>query len=134
MPLDGELVEIQRVGAGLRAVVSHELRSRKGAHHTGDDSQLLLYDLTEPLPLPASESKSHSKSSTHTPSTGLSPSPAPSSNVTSRSGTPASNGPSPELGPVRAWTAGQEINNLAWTHNGDSVGCVSGNTLSVLKA
>lgn len=34
--------------------------------------------------------------------------------------------------PVKGWTARGEINNLAFTNDGDWVGCVSGTTLKVL--
>lgn len=111
----------------------------------GDDSQVLLYDLTEPLPTP-DESKPHTstKSSRQT-ATASKPSPNPTSNLISAYSlspppTPATaisrNTPSPGLAsevlPVRAWTGDTEINNLAFSDSGDRLGCVSGSKLSVL--
>lgn len=92
----------------------------------GDDSQLLLYDLTAPLPSSRSSSRSNFRNSNTTSPYVLSPSVTPSSQRT----------PSPadavEMMPVKGWTAKGEINNLAFTNNGNWVGCVSGTALKVL--
>ncbi|AAW44203.1 transparent testa glabra 1 protein (ttg1 protein), putative [Cryptococcus deneoformans JEC21] len=92
----------------------------------GDDSQLLLYDLTAPLPTSRSSSRSNFRNSNATSPYVLSPSATPSSQRT----------PSPadavEMMPAKGWTARGEINNLAFTNDGDWVGCVTGTTLKVL--
>ncbi|WVQ81310.1 hypothetical protein IAT38_003433 [Cryptococcus sp. DSM 104549] len=97
----------------------------------GDDSQLLLYDLTQPLP--ASRPSSRAKSRPPTSSNPHAPSPY----VLSPPITPSSaRTPSPkqaaEILPTRGWTAKGEVNNLAFTNGGDWLGCVSGGKLSVL--
>lgn len=100
---------------------------------TGDDSQLLLYDLTGPLPSPETSKQSHSTK----PSRPARPSPSPYS--LSPPTTPAAlnrNTPSPglasEILPTKAWTGDGEINNLAFSDSGDRLGCVSGSKLTVL--
>ncbi|WVO15364.1 hypothetical protein L204_103020 [Cryptococcus depauperatus] len=90
----------------------------------GDDSQLLLYDLTSPLPSPPI-SRSNLRPSDH------------SAYALSPTGTPASQRtPSPgeviEMMPTKGWTAKGELNNLAFTKDGDWVGCVNGGRLSLL--
>lgn len=92
---------------------------------TGDDGQLLMYDLTGPLPTPRSESRSTKNASS--PAYALSPPATPATNRT----------PSPvkavDILPTKAWTADSEVNNLAFTDKGDWVGAVSGQKLSVLQ-
>ncbi|ORY33037.1 WD40-repeat-containing domain protein [Naematelia encephala] len=106
----------------------------------GDDSQLLLYDLTEPLP---SESEIPSRSSSRpTPSApsnkisnGLSPnnpytlSPPPTPSQSRGTPSPAQ---AVEMFPSRAWSADSELNNLTFSDDGQWIGCVSGSKLSVL--
>lgn len=103
--------------------IAHKNKLKYGI---GDDSQLLLYDLTAPLPTSRSSSRSNFQNSNPTSPYVLSPSATPSSQRT----------PSPadavEMMPVKGWTARGEINNLAFTNDGDWVGCVSGTTLKVL--
>jgi len=100
----------------------------------GDDSQLLLYDLTQPLPADTRPTSTRPRSQQR-PSR---PDPSPSY-VLSPPATPAQsrNTPSPlaavEVLPIKAWTAETEVNNLAFSDTGDYVGCVSGQRLSVLK-
>lgn len=93
----------------------------------GDDSQLLLYDLTEPLPTADGPEAPTPKTSRSTKPYSLSP---PTTPAMSR------NTPSPALAseilPTKAWTGAAEINNLAFTDTGDRLGCVSGSRLSVL--
>ncbi|WWC72868.1 uncharacterized protein I206_106832 [Kwoniella pini CBS 10737] len=115
----------------------------------GDDSQLLLYDLTQPLPesRPSSTKPSNQNSRTNSsnPYGTLSPPITPNSsrplstgNSRSRSraessttGTSTSGEPL-EILPVKAWNANNEINNLAFNDKGDWVGCVSGTKLNIL--
>jgi WD repeat-containing protein 68 len=98
------------------------------ADETGDDSQLLMYDLTDPLPTPDEEPTPNLKSSRS----------KSHPNALSPPVTPARRTPSPALGttneilPTKAWTGSGEINNLAFTDVGDRIGCVSGSRLSVL--
>ncbi|WVQ73764.1 hypothetical protein IAR50_003344 [Cryptococcus sp. DSM 104548] len=95
----------------------------------GDDSQLLLYDLTAPISSSRPSSRSNFKPPPANPSpyAALSPSATPASQRT----------PSPadaaEILPSKGWTARGEVNNLAFTSNGDWLGCVSGNRMSVLS-
>lgn len=87
----------------------------------GDDAQLLIYDLTEKIPVEPTK---------HKPSNGpysLSPSATPDARTPSPTQTRAV-----EYQPVRAWTAPAEINNLAYDKDGEWIGCVSGQRLSVL--
>ena len=95
-------------------------------NNIGDDSQLLMYDLTDPLPTPeeidpqaqkTSRSKSYTLSPATTPAITRTPSPAALAN---------------EILPTKAWSGESEINNLAFTSTGDRVGCVSGSRMSVL--
>ncbi|KAK4687317.1 DDB1- and CUL4-associated factor 7, partial [Tremellales sp. Uapishka_1] len=93
----------------------------------GDDSQLLLYDLCSPLP-----------SETPPPSNRPSPllhalSPHPATPANERTPSPASTTQAVEVLPGRAWTAESEVNNLAFSQEGDWLGCVSGQKLNVLK-
>lgn len=84
----------------------------------GDDAQLLLYDLTSPLPFPASTST---------------PSLKPASNQPSRSPTPAPTR-TPNIQPSMAWNASAEINNLAWGSEGSGlIGSVSGRRVTCLR-
>jgi DDB1- and CUL4-associated factor 7 len=85
---------------------------------SGDDAQLLLYDLTSPLPFPASTST---------------PSLKPASNQPSRSPTPAPTR-TPSIQPSMAWNASAEINNLAWGSEGSGlIGSVSGRRVTCLR-
>ncbi|RSH95138.1 hypothetical protein EHS25_000224 [Saitozyma podzolica] len=101
----------------------------------GDDSQLLLYDLTSPLPEARPASTRPSTRPSTTSRSGISP----NSYALSPPSTPsqARSSPSPahaaEIMPVKGWTADAEINNLAFTNSGEWVGCVSGQRMSVLK-
>lgn len=101
----------------------------------GDDSQLLLYDLTSPLPEARPSSTRPSTRPSTTSRSGISP----NSYALSPPSTPsqARSSPSPahaaEIMPVKGWTADAEINNLAFTDSGEWVGCVSGQRMSVLK-
>ncbi|WWC63796.1 uncharacterized protein I303_106401 [Kwoniella dejecticola CBS 10117] len=125
----------------------------------GDDSQLLLYDLTQPLPesRPPSTKPTNSHQTSRTNSSNpygaLSPPITPNSHAhaqrplstgqsqsqsrsrsradSSTTGTSASGEPI-EILPVKAWNAQTEINNLAFNEKGDWVGCVSGTRLNVL--
>lgn len=102
----------------------------------GDDSQILLYDLTEPLP--ADTRPSSTRSSSRLPSARTATA-SPNAFALSTPGTPAQNRntPSPaaaiELSPSKGWTADSEINNLAFSDDGDLLGCVSGSKLHVLR-
>ncbi|KAL7421121.1 hypothetical protein Q5752_004006 [Cryptotrichosporon argae] len=91
----------------------------------GDDSQLLMYDLTSPLPTPAPSGRSSARPSTA--AYALSPPRTPTR-------TPSPARAAVEVQPARGWTAKQEINNLAFSSAGDWVGCVAGQRLSVLQA
>jgi WD repeat-containing protein 68 len=101
----------------------------------GDDCQLLLYDLTQPLPA-ASRSASTRPTSRQRPSR---PAPSPNPYTVSPPTTPSQSRktPSPaeavEVLPAKAWTAETEVNNLAFSDSGEFVGCVSGQKLSVLQ-
>ncbi|WVR08876.1 hypothetical protein IAU60_005935 [Kwoniella sp. DSM 27419] len=99
----------------------------------GDDSQLLLYDLTEPLPEsrpPSTQlSNNRSKSTTNNPYA-LSPPLSPSSQSQGRKSPMAEPN---EMLPVKGWTADAEINNLAFNEQGDWVGCVSGTKVNLLQ-
>ena len=103
---------------------------------TGDDSQLLLYDLTQPLPADPPSSSTR-PSSRHR---GSRPEPSPNLYTLSPPTTPAQsrNTPSPsqavELLPSKSWTADTEVNNLAFSDSGEWLGCVSGSKLNVLRA
>lgn len=107
----------------------------------GDDSQLLLYDLTSSLPYPASAVSS----------TNSSPAPNAKSSSTNHSsthvkhtetlgamqtGTPAAT-PTVKKQPYMAWTANNgEVNNLAWgqdAEDGAWIGAVSGKRLTCLR-
>lgn len=99
---------------------------------SADDCQLLLYDLSEPLPTNTGSSTRTGSRPTTTKTNypdpySLSPAPTPQSRNT----------PSPalavEMAPVRAWTAESEVNNLSFDDSGDWIGCVSGSKLSVLQ-
>jgi WD repeat-containing protein 68 len=93
----------------------------------GDDSQLLVYDLTQPIPTEPEVARA--RTSRDNGPYALSPAGTPSG-----AGTPSpATQRSLEIQPVRAWTSQAEINNLAFSHAGDQVGCVSGNRLSVLQ-
>ncbi|WRT69289.1 uncharacterized protein IL334_006273 [Kwoniella shivajii] len=95
----------------------------------GDDSQLLLYDLTSPLPESRPTStKPVSRSNSSNPYA-LSPPITPNSQGRSSS----SQGDPLEILPVRGWTSDSEVNNLAFSEKGDYVGCVSGGRLNVLS-
>jgi WD repeat-containing protein 68 len=93
---------------------------------TGDDSQLLMYDLTDPLPTPDDIDPHATKKNRNSKSYTLSP---PTTPAIPRTPSPAV---ANEILPVKAWSGGSEINNLAFTDTGDRVGCVSGSRLSVL--
>jgi WD repeat-containing protein 68 len=96
----------------------------------GDDSQLLLYDLTDPLPTSDRPDSAPPKSSnSNSKPYSLSPPPTPASGLNRNTPSP---GLTSEILPTKAWTGGAEINNLAFTDTGDRVGCVSGSRLSVL--
>jgi len=92
----------------------------------GDDSQLLMYDLTDPLPTPDDIEPHATKKNRNSKSYTLSP---PTTPAIPRTPSPAI---ANEILPVKAWSGGSEINNLAFTDTGDRVGCVSGSRLSVL--
>ncbi|CAD6573357.1 MAG: hypothetical protein TREMPRED_000785 [Tremellales sp. Tagirdzhanova-0007] len=102
----------------------------------GDDSQLLLYDLTQPLSPQTRPFSTRPTSRPRPPHADPSPNPYA---ALSPPATPAQNRktPSPALAvevlPVKAWTAETEVNNLAFSDLGDYVGCVSGQKLSVLR-
>ncbi|OCF32419.1 WD-repeat protein 68 [Kwoniella heveanensis BCC8398] len=109
----------------------------------GDDSQLLLYDLTAPLPesRPPSTQPPNTRASSSNPYA-LSPPMTPNSQsqphsqAQSRSQSQSRSSPSIdaiEMLPVKGWTADAEVNNLAFNEKGDWVGCVSGGRLSVLQ-
>lgn len=108
--------------------------------NTGDDSQLLLYDLSGPLPTPDTSSKQQSKSASASTTRPSRPSPNPMSAYSlSPPTTPATINPSTpspglasEILPSKAWTADSEINNLAFSDEGDRLACVSGSKLTVL--
>jgi WD repeat-containing protein 68 len=87
-----------------------------------------VYDLTQPLPAePETRPRGTSASRDNGPYA-LSPSATPSV------GTPSpATSRSLEIQPVRAWTGPAEINNLAFSQNGETVGCVTANRLSVLQ-
>jgi WD repeat-containing protein 68 len=91
---------------------------------SGDDGQLLMYDLTGPLPTARSDSRATNGPS---PSYALSPPTTPAANRT----------PSPvksvDILPSKAWSAEAEVNNLAFTDQGDWVGAVHGQKLSILQ-
>ena len=93
---------------------------------TGDDSQLLMYDLTDPLPTPDDIDPQAAKNNRKSKSYTLSP---PTTPAIPRTPSPAI---ANEILPVKAWSGGSEINNLAFTDTGDRIGCVSGSRLSVL--
>ncbi|WWD21312.1 hypothetical protein CI109_105796 [Kwoniella shandongensis] len=99
----------------------------------GDDSQVLLYDLTSPLPetRPPSTQPPTSKS----PNTVLSPPMTPGSQGGGGGGGGRTPSPSQavEVLPVSGWTAHAEVNNLAFSEQGDWLGCVSGAKLNVLR-
>lgn len=86
----------------------------------GDDGQILIYDLTEKIPV---EPKAKTSNGPYalSPAVGETPTRTPS---------PANN--AVEYQPVRAWNAPAEINNLAYSRDGDWVGAVSGQRLSVV--
>ncbi|KAK8844033.1 hypothetical protein IAR55_006827 [Kwoniella newhampshirensis] len=92
----------------------------------GDDSQVLLYDLTSPLP--ETRPPSTQPSTTKSPNNVLSPPITPSSHG-ARTPSPAQ---APDILPVSGWTAESEVNNLAFSEKGDWLGCVSGAKLNVL--
>jgi WD repeat-containing protein 68 len=99
----------------------------------GDDCQLLLYDLTSPLPESRPSSTRPptrpSASRTSNPTTyALSPPTTPSNSRSSPTPSQAV-----DMLPSRAWTAEGEINNLAFSEGGGWLGCVSGQRLTVLK-
>lgn len=87
---------------------------------SGDDAQVLLYDLTSPLPAESS-SRNNASYSLSPPATPNARTPSPSSSR------------AVELQPARAWNAGAEVNNLAFSQTGEWLGCVSGQRLSVLQ-
>ena len=91
---------------------------------TGDDGQLLLYDLTGPLPTPRSDSKSQNTISS--PHHALSPPITPNTSHTP---------PPPkavDIWPTRAYTAESEIVNLAFRDQEDQIGFVSGSKLTII--
>ncbi|WVQ93012.1 hypothetical protein IAU59_000075 [Kwoniella sp. CBS 9459] len=105
----------------------------------GDDSQLLLYDLTAPLPesRPPSTQPPNTRSSSSNPYA-LSPPMTPSSTSQSQTRSQSQSRSSPsieaiEMLPVKGWTSDAEVNNLAFNEKGDWVGCVSGGRLNVLQ-
>ncbi|WOO84876.1 Protein TRANSPARENT TESTA GLABRA 1 [Vanrija pseudolonga] len=93
----------------------------------GDDAQLLVYDLTRPLPTEGESGGRSGRSGNNGPYA-LSPPATPSNRTPSPSSTRAA-----EIQPVRAWSSAAEINNLIFSHSGEWVGCVSGSRLSVLQ-
>lgn len=100
-----------------------------------DDCQVLLYDLTQPLP--TAESRPSTRAQSRRPSNSkesrspggfsLDPPAAPS-----REQSPAPPG-SVDIQPQKSWTAQQEVNNLAFSDDGEWIGCVSGSHLNVLR-
>ncbi|RXK37450.1 hypothetical protein M231_05273 [Tremella mesenterica] len=108
----------------------------------GDDCQLLLWDLTSPIPerpkpTPKNPNGNGQPNGVRSPSAsplpnayGLSPVPSQELGTGSKSPSP---GAALDLSPVRAWNADMEINNLAFDREGEWVGCVSGQRLNVLK-
>ena len=101
----------------------------EGLTIAGDDCQLLLYDLTGPLPVsrPSSRAPNSRNANGPSPSYALSP---PATPATNRTPSPAE---AVDIFPSKAWTADAEINNLVFTENGHRIGCVSGQKLSVLQ-
>lgn len=87
----------------------------------GDDGQILVYDLTDKIPV---EPKAKGSNGPYALSPAVGETPA------TRTPSPAST--AVEYQPVRAWNAPGEINNLAYNRDGDWVGAVSGQRLSVV--
>ena len=99
--------------------------------YSGDDSQVLMYDLCSPLPAPRPSSRNPTSSRngpSPSPSYSLSPPTTPSRNRSTPS--PA---PSVEMRPSKAWTAGGQVNNLSFTDTGDWLGTVHGQKFSLLR-
>ncbi|KAK1922636.1 putative transparent testa glabra 1 protein [Papiliotrema laurentii] len=92
----------------------------------GDDCQLLLYDLTGPLPAPRQEAKSQTAKSSSPANYAFSPPATPND---AQSPPPAK---AAEIMPAKAWTADSEIVNLAFTDSGNQIGAISGSKLSIL--
>jgi WD repeat-containing protein 68 len=115
----------------------------------GDDSQLLLYDLTSSLPYPASavsstnsspapmlNAKRGSDASSSGTTSRASDKPAKHSETLAAPGVVAAK-PTVKKQPYMAWTADNgEVNNLAWGRDGDEgawLGAVSGKRLTCLR-
>ena len=117
---------------------SHPSSSGGWIASCGDDQQLLLWDLTEPLPAPRPKSSAsrpgHNGTNSHASPNTYALSPAPSTDAAGgRNSTPSPSW-AVDIYPTKAWQGEGEINNLAFSQEGDWVGCVSGQKLSVLRA
>lgn len=100
-----------------------------------DDCQVLLYDLTEPLP--TAESRPSTRAQSRVPSNSKDAK-SPGSYGINTSATPSRDqSPTPagpvDIHPEKSWTASQEVNNLAFSDDGEWIGCVSGSKLSMLR-